>query len=106
MRGICPTGAIATSRSDPPQPVFHPLLCTGCTVCAEFCPQQAIRLSPRRSFETANCIDERSSREPRKSDAEGAPRQRLPAARDPLGFRPTRVGSWLERLVSPATRLM
>jgi ferredoxin len=42
--GMCPTGAISTSRSDPPRPIFHPQLCTSCGVCAEFCPQHAIEL--------------------------------------------------------------
>ena len=45
--GICPTGAISTSRDDPPRPQFHPSLCTSCGICAEFCPERAIFLLPR-----------------------------------------------------------
>ncbi len=44
--GMCPTGAIATSRSDPPRPVFVASLCTACGVCAEFCSVKAIALTP------------------------------------------------------------
>jgi ferredoxin len=43
---MCPTGAISTSRADPPRPVFHPALCTSCAVCVAFCPQRAIELTP------------------------------------------------------------
>ncbi|HSO06343.1 MAG TPA: 4Fe-4S binding protein, partial [Pelomicrobium sp.] len=46
--GMCPTGAIATSRSDPPRPVFVASLCTACGVCAEFCSVKAITLTPPR----------------------------------------------------------
>lgn len=43
--GMCPTGAIATSRSDPPRPMFVPALCTSCGVCVEFCNVKAIALT-------------------------------------------------------------
>jgi ferredoxin len=42
--GVCPTGALATSSDDPPQPVFEAALCTGCAACAEFCRRQAIAM--------------------------------------------------------------
>jgi Pyruvate/2-oxoacid:ferredoxin oxidoreductase delta subunit len=44
--GMCPTGAIATSRDDPPRPVFIAPLCTACGVCAEFCNVKAIAVTP------------------------------------------------------------
>ena len=44
--GICPTGAITTSASDPPRPVFLRALCTGCGACAAFCDEQGIALAP------------------------------------------------------------
>jgi Pyruvate/2-oxoacid:ferredoxin oxidoreductase delta subunit len=48
--GMCPTGAIATSRDDPPRPVFVAPLCTGCGVCAEFCHVKAIAVTPAAAF--------------------------------------------------------
>jgi ferredoxin len=42
--GMCPTGAIATSRHDPPRPAFIAPLCTNCGVCAEYCAAKAITL--------------------------------------------------------------
>jgi ferredoxin len=35
--GMCPTGAIASSAADPPQPVFFRHFCTDCKLCADFC---------------------------------------------------------------------
>lgn len=43
--GMCPTGAIATSRDDPPRPAFIAPLCTNCGVCAEYCAARAITLT-------------------------------------------------------------
>jgi ferredoxin len=43
--GVCPTGALTTSRDDPPRPVFERSLCTGCSVCTDFCRQQALLLT-------------------------------------------------------------
>jgi len=43
--GICPTGALTASDDEPPRPVFNPRLCTGCSLCAEFCRKRGIELS-------------------------------------------------------------
>lgn len=40
--GICPTGAIITSATDPPEPVFLRHFCTDCRLCAEFCRKGGI----------------------------------------------------------------
>ncbi len=44
--GMCPTGAIATRRADPPRPEFVARRCTHCGVCEEFCAVRAITLTP------------------------------------------------------------
>lgn len=40
--GICPTGAISTSTTDPPKPIFLRHFCTNCRLCAEFCRKGGI----------------------------------------------------------------
>lgn len=42
--GICPTGAITSTATDPPKPVFLRHFCTDCKLCAEFCRKGGINL--------------------------------------------------------------
>jgi formate hydrogenlyase subunit 6/NADH:ubiquinone oxidoreductase subunit I len=41
---ICPTGALQAEQADVP-PVFDHVICTGCCLCAEFCLENALRIS-------------------------------------------------------------
>lgn len=41
---ICPAGALTTESMDAP-PIFDRLPCTGCGLCAEFCLDEAVRIS-------------------------------------------------------------